>query len=135
MFSIEFSGHLFVLLRPSCSLFFFRLFFGLNPVFMRYFKVFPVAAVSRYNCFFFRIFSLLFLPKMIAEKEPKRYLPSCRRTMELSQPKGNDREKKVQKKRTLDGLKSPYKILYMFFIQNNFICPLQDNLVCPLTYS
>ena len=34
-FSIEFSGHLSVLLRPSILSFFFRLFFGLNPVFMR----------------------------------------------------------------------------------------------------
>ena len=55
--------------------------------------------------------------------------------MELPQPEGNDREKKVQKKRTLDGLKSPYKILYMFFIQNNFVCPLEAKVVCPLTTS
>lgn len=55
-FSIEFSGHLSVLLRPSILSFFFRLFFGLNPVFMRYFKVFPMVAVSQYVRFFFWIF-------------------------------------------------------------------------------
>ena len=95
-----------------------------------------MAAVSRYDRFFFRIFSdffLSFLPKMIAGKEPKRYLPCSRRTMELSQPKGNDREKRYKKREPWTGSKSPYKILYMFQFQNNFICPFQDNLVCPLT--
>ena len=82
---------------------------------------------------FSRIFFFLSLPKMIAEKEPKRYLPCSRRTMELSQPKGNDREKRCKKREPWTGSKSPYKVPYMFFIQNNFICPFQDKLVCPLT--
>ena len=34
---------------------------------------------------------------MIAEKEPKRALPCSQRTMELSQPKGNDWVKKGKK--------------------------------------
>ena len=85
---------------------------------------------------FFRIFSdffLSFLPKMIAEKEPKGYLPCSRCTMELSQPKGNNREKGYKKREPWTGSKSPYKILYMFLFQNNFICPLEAKVVCPLT--
>ena len=67
--------------------------------------------------FFFRIFSdffLSFLPKMIAEKEPKRYLRCSQRTMELSQPKGNDRKKWYKKREAWTGSKSPYKIPYIF---------------------
>ena len=74
---------------------------------MRFSLVFPMAAVSRCTRFFFPdflgFFSFFFLPKMTAEKEPKRYMPGCRCTMELPQPEGNDREKKYKKREPWTG--------------------------------
>ena len=135
MFSIEFSGHLSVPCVRPFSLF-LSVVLRLKPRIYAVSFGFPVAAVSRCTRFFFRIFPdffLSFLPKRIAEKEPKRYLPCSRCTMELSQPKGNNRKKGYKKREPWTGSKSPYKILYMLFIQNNFVCPLEAKLVCPLT--
>ena len=59
-------------------------------------------------------FFSLFPSENDSRKGTENSLAGCRRIMELSQPEGNDREKKFKKKRTLDGLKIPYKVLYMF---------------------
>ena len=136
MFSIEFSGRLFVLLRPSVFSFSFGCSSAKSLYLCDILRFFQWQQLAGAPVFFFWIFSdffLSFLPKITAEKEPKRYMPGCRCTMELPQPKGNDREKKYKKREPWTGSKSPYKILYMLFIQNNFVCPLEAKVVCPLT--
>ena len=100
MFSIEVSVHLSVPCVRPFSLF-LSVVLRLKPPYLCGFLWFPSGSSPTTHPVFFWIFSdffLSFLPKRIAEKEPKRYLPCSQRTMELSQPKGNNREKKYKKK-------------------------------------
>ena len=85
LFSIEVSGHLFGLLRPSILSF----SFGCSSAkslylcrFLWFFQWQQSAGTPVSFSGFSRIFFFLSLPKITAEKEPKRYLPCSQRTIE-----------------------------------------------------
>ena len=109
MFSIEFSGHLSVpCVRPILS-FSFGCSSAQTPYLCGILRFSNGSSQSMCPFLFSgfsRIFFFLFLPKRTAEKEPKRALPCSQRTMELSQPKGNDREKKYKKREPRTGSKA-----------------------------